>query len=376
MKKIFILLVCCLAFPSFAQKPFIKELFLGGVMKKRFDKSTAPVLRTVQGKKILDTPSKIPNMQELDRYIFSNAVVSSLTKEAFRLEEINSSEMMDARNQYKAIMEDMRQFKKEMDIWLYYQSKSGEKHPVSAAERAALGKQIIAMKAKLAVLEQYISPQNESYRAACEYILYVSQQINPMLRGMLKEYSLSPSVREYDMEEFFLHTPPNAKETGFWEKTLHLLKGVSSAKMPKQLPRGLRMAILNDNQSFLNQIPLEQKKSFVPDWQIETYDNVQDLLSAVRTGKKFDIVLTDLVVPGGGGLDLTPSLREEGFKGVILALSAFKEDNRMGEIMFQMGFDGMLSLPIKFYKKSTWPETVMQKMKNYFYYRNLHNWTR
>ena len=100
------------------------------------------------------------------------------------------------------------------------------------------------------------------------------------------------------------------------------------------------------------------------------------LNAASVSPKSFDVILTDIIVPGGGGSYLTAMLRERGFEGVIIALAAFQEDASLGRKLFDIGFDGMIPQGIGFEFSDHWQLMIMKRLQNYFYYRDLHGWER
>ena len=372
MRIILLLLIMSLAWPSVAQKTLGKGFFGGGVVKQALNKNLGrDFVQDIIERKVSGIP-KVPVPEDLERYVLSQKV--SFPPKAFPVlwEAVYSREVYHILSLYKEVLNNFTQFKKEMDTWLYYQSKPSEQHVVSMAEQEELGRRIMEMNAELAKLKRYVSSEDEAYHAACEYMLYVVQKVNPLLRGMMEKNALFPPNRKYQMEEFFLHNPRNEKESS-WNAFLPL--SIRAKQISSKLPKKFKIAVVNDKYDFLDEVYWNHKKLFVPDWQITTYDDAQTLLQDVNQGSRFDVILTDIVVPGGG-FYLTVTLRKEGFKGAIIALSAFQEKDLLGKELFEAGFDGMISVPIDLQAERDWPLRVMQKLHNYFYYRHLYNWTR
>ncbi len=379
MKNYLLIAVLLLALPCAAQKNLMKELTGKGVVKEALGKNAGSKVlknaRVVQGK-ILPGGKKAPSKLnvELDRYIFNNVSPTNITKLPILLYHPSNKQQTEAILLYVRVMDDFRSFKQEMDILLYYQAKPSERRILSAAERAQLMDKISLMNSKLMKLKNIIAPMDPAYKAAREYMVYAAETVNPMLRGMLSSQGqLLRSDRTYVMSEFFLHTPKGNKDSVFLN---FMTPSARAAQIARRLPSGLKMAVLNDRGSILKEMQKLNKTIFCPDWSISSYENTEKLLRDINAGAKFDLILTDILVPGGGGYYLTDTLRSQKFSGIIIALSSYEEEEGLGLAMFKRGFDGMISMPIGFEKGSGWPQEIMKKLQNYFYYRNLNHWKR
>ena len=368
----------CLTLPCVAQKNLFKETFKKGAIGEALGKNAGQQIlrnaRVVQGKIMLEgAMPKVPISADVEKYILKSIPVSDFQNLPILLYKPSVQQRSQTIITYIRVMDSFKQFKKEMDTFLYYQSKLNERRVIPSAEREAFSNKINKMNMQLAQLKNLISLEDPAYRAACEYMLYVASVINPMMKGMLDEHEFIRSDRKYVMEEFFMHTPKGNKDS-MWQPFLPF--SVRTAKTANRLPKGLKMAVLNDKISILEKMMFLHEKVFFPDWSIVTYDDTEDLLKAIQRGQHFDIILTDIVVPGGGGYYLTSTLRDKGYAGVIIALSAYSESESLGRRMFKKGFDGMLSMPLCFEEGKEWPLEIMKKLQNYFYYRDLNGWMR
>lgn len=391
MKGLVFLLVFLTAMPCAAQKNLFKELTGRGFLKKVFSKKAPPVLpalqekarqqflrnahaRQVQGKILLaPKPTVSPNMAAIERHIFSSIPTDGGMISL--LQEPTSRQMVHALRLYNDVMSKFQAFKKETDPFLYYQSKPSERRTLTPVERGQWAEKISRMHAQLMRLKPVASPADPGYKAAREYVAFAADVLSPFLRGTLLANKWARRDREYDFEEFFLHTPKAKKEPA-WKDVLP--ENWRTKLAAGKLPKGLKMAVLNDNPNVLSRMEeFHRAGLFFPQWQISYYQDTEDILrDASASPKSFDVILTDIIVPGGGGSYLTGMLRERGFAGAIIALSAFEENAHMGRKMFDIGFDGMIPQEIGFEKGRHWPLQIMQKLENYFYYRNLHKWDR
>lgn len=77
--------------------------------------------------------------------------------------------------------------------------------------------------------------------------------------------------------------------------------------------------------------------------QVRVFQRQEDFWAFLRAGGQVDMLITDLIMPKGGGFFLASELRQQGYKMPILALSAFGESENRGQKLFMLGFDGMLS---------------------------------
>lgn len=88
-----------------------------------------------------------------------------------------------------------------------------------------------------------------------------------------------------------------------------------------------------------------------------------------------DVIITDICSLDGDGIILTQELRNAGYNGIIIALTAYRETEISGEMLMRYGFDGMISNPHLGATLST-RSLIVQSMQNYFYYLNLYGWMR
>jgi len=78
---------------------------------------------------------------------------------------------------------------------------------------------------------------------------------------------------------------------------------------------------------------------------IDLVDSGYVAIERAESGKKYDIIFMDHMMPGMDGIETTEKLRSMGYKGAIIALTA---NALVGneELFAQRGFDGFISKPI------------------------------
>lgn len=394
MKKYLIFVLACLmAAPSFAQKvpkvPKIKGQ--ARIIKQQvrtlgqanaltqIPLSTLVLnnVRKVQGKVILSAP--VPNIPQ-SSLIAERLMVQTLPPtEPFRLPLLlidpSYEQRLAVAKQYKTTLENFQQFKKEINPVLYYQMKPSERRVLPAVEKARWVDKILAMHNQLRALNILVAPHDQPLVQANLYVQYAMETIEPNFVGLLDSGLREKRTdRKFNQKEFMMEPPKDGRLASLKNYLPYSLRLRQAAN---KMPAGIKMAVLNDRASALEAIQDKHKTVFCPKWKITTYHDTEALLNDIKYGRvQYDIILTDLMVPGGGGYYLTASLRHQGFGGVILAATAFQPEERLSIGLFNKGFDGMLSLPENFELNKEWPLEMMEHFNNYFYYRDLNGWKR
>lgn len=394
MKKYLIFVLACLmAAPSFAQKvpkaPKIKGQ--ARIIKQQvrtlgqanaltqIPLSTLVLnnVRKVQGKVILSAPvPNIPPSSLIAERLMAQALPPT---EPFRLPLLlidpSYEQRLAVAKQYKTTLEKFQQFKKEINPVLYYQMKPSERRVLPAVEKARWADKILAMHNQLRALNILVAPHDQPLVQANLYVQYAMETIEPNFVGLLDSGLREKRTdRKFNQKEFMMEPPKDGRLASLKNYLPYSLRLRQAAN---KMPAGIKMAVLNDRASALEAIQDKHKTGFCPKWEITAYHDTEALLNDIKYGRaQYDIILTDLMVPGGGGYYLTASLRHQGFGGVILAATAFQPEERLSIGLFNKGFDGMLSLPENFELNKEWPLEMMEHFNNYFYYRDLNGWKR
>nr|QGT50838.1 hypothetical protein Elusimicrob2101_1010 [uncultured Elusimicrobia bacterium] len=277
-----------------------------------------------------------------------------------------------ARERYKHVMENFQKFKKETGPFLYYRIKEGYGTEIPSVQSRVLLPAVADMERELLRLGATVDVREDAPLAfALEYVARVRDELAPLLKGLSgADIYFSRQDRAFVGDEFYLHDP----ELKRWSSMLRRGQALAQAE---KLPQGLRVAVLNDRRSVLEEMTKSHRNGvFIRNGELACFSSAADLIASVRSGKKYDIILTDIIVPGGGGYYLTNILRLDGFSGAIIALSAYERDDAMGLEMFERGFDGMLNLPISFEHSPFWASDVMRGLNKYLYLRRLNGWSR
>lgn len=359
------------AFPCAAQKNPLKWLpFL-----RKTPRATVPALHAVQGKLLpLRVPPAVPSWQiELERYTARSVIPTKVTALSYNIRSV-SPEMQEVFQQrYTTAMTQFEKFRKETFPFLYYQIKPSERREVALIQKADLLPKVMEMERSLVLLAAVVNvKEDEALSFALDYTARVRDELAPEMKGLSGiDLYFSRSDRKFVGDEFYL----------LHEMELPLRHSVfrrgASHRQPEKLPANLRVAVLNDSQDVLEQMQLLHKKgAFINGGKLFCFARADEVLSSVRAGINYDLILTDIIVPGGGGYYLVRQLREGGFEGAVIALSAYKRDDAMGLDMFKRGFDGMFTLPVGFEYSPSWPTDIERGLNKYFALRARHGWKR
>lgn len=393
MKKYLIFVLACLtAVPSFAQKlpkaPKVKGL--ARIMKQQartvrqanaltqIPISTLALtnVRKVQGKVYFTPVPSIPQNNLLAERLLAQTLPPT---DPFRLplllNDPSYTQRMEAIKQYKTVLENFKQFKSDINPFLYYQSKPSERRSLPPQEKAQLVNKILAMQLQLREVNILVAPQDQPLAQANAYVRYAMEEVDPTFVGMLDSGMREKRTdRKFDPKEFIMESPKAGRLASLKNYLPYSLRLRQAAA---KLPAGLKVAVLNDDAKSLAAIKEKHQTVLFPKWKITTYQNTEVLLNDILGGRaQYDLILTDLWVPGGGGYYLTAKLRHQGFKGAIIAATAYQPTDSLSIGLFNKGFDGMIPLPGNFEFQKEWPLELMTSLNNYFYYRNLHGWNR
>lgn len=395
MKKYLIFVLACLTvLPSFAQKlpkkPKVKGLSArilnqqSRAIRQAQALTQIPIstlaltqVRKVQGKVLPSAPAPFAPKSDVSvqRLLSQSPAPTDPYRLILLLMDPSQEQRLAAIKQYQTTLEDFKQFKKEITPVLYYQSKPSERRTLPTQEKAYWVNRILTMQQQLRALNIVVAPQDQALAHANIYVRYAMETIDPSFLGMLDSgLRENRTDRIFKQNEFIMAPAKTGRLSGLKEYLPYALRVRQASG---KLPAGLKMAVLNDRVSALNAIKEMHKTVFCPKWEITTYDDTEALLNDMKYGHaQYDMIITDLWVPGGGGYYLTASLRHQGFKGTIIAATAYQPDEKLSIGLFNRGFDGMLSLPENFELNKEWPLEITEHLNNYFYYRNLHGWKR
>ncbi len=306
----------------------------------------------------------------MERMVHTQLVSSPQARQSILTSKL--SQVAD-QQQYTRVMQNLQHFKQQADPLLYYQAKSGERHTLSTAEVRYWIERVYTMQQDLNSLRTSGISTDQSLAQAYEYLNYVLQTVAPSTTPLtVPDTSLAVEGRVYDPKEFFLHDPmANTR----WNRALGYLGIKHSAK--GVVPPNLEVVVFNDMDYVLeNMKSWQQQGMLLPTTKIHFFDNAEAVRQhIIRLGNHPQLVLTDLNTSNGlEGLALAQDLRQNGYKGILLAFSGYAEETLNGPVLLQAGIDGTISRDGK--KDDFLRQHILKSIQNYYYYQQLHQWSR
>ncbi len=309
----------------------------------------------------------------VERYIFSTVSPTAPGKLPFvwNDEDTPYSWLQETKEQYNRFAEEFKAFKKEADAVLYYQSKASESRTLHTEELSRWRAKIDETAQSLSKIRHRVDGDDPFLTFADEYLTYARWSLYPHAQDIYFVKPVAPRLdRTFSADEFFLRLPDD--ESRFWESSSARSKRISA-----QLPSGLRVAVVNDLPFTREQVKnLHRQELLFPDGVVHVFSSADEVLRQMsERSQTYDVIFTDIIISGGGGgYYLASELRQNGYNGVIIALSSYEESEELGLKMFERGLDGMIRLAGGAEYKRGWSADLMQKLLNYYRYRDLNGW--
>lgn len=203
-------------------------------------------------------------------------------------------------------------------------------------------------------LQKVLFPADPGLKGAVEYLDYASQKID-------KFYTPEVPVADYQMRPYV--------QEEFWME-YDWRKGPRDESLT-QLPEDVHMVVLNDTQDILDMYKQwEREGRFPKGWKVSVYEDTMDLLNAMNSGMKFDLVISDIHVPGGGGRFLVSEMRQKGIETPVIGCSMYTRDQINSEELYNIGFNGYMCGRDMF-EESAGFWTWVGYIKNYYYYQRI-----
>lgn len=289
--------------------------------------------------------------------------------------QLDNMQKRDLAARYYQVMEDFLAFKKELDVRLFYQTMPGESRPFSVQEKNEIFKQLGDLSFRIRALKAGPFRRDAALKSALDYLDEAAGRVDPMFQHMFGSKEWSRGNRVYNEREFLLMEPSN----NFWslscqqgERTLFAY--IRTKRIMEKLPLR-RVAVLNDEKSLLALLERWYKRGgFGENTQWVFYSHSRALEYALEQGERFDLILSDVIVPGGGGLLIASQLRQNNIHIPLLALTMFEESPSTASHLYSYGMDGMIGINYTFGACAGDMLFLAKKIKNYFYYRDLHHW--
>lgn len=378
VRKILILFsVLFVSFPCFAQKKEIVKQVIeigrssgkGGILQKMdfWYKSGEVAALNRNLRSALRRPVEVPvhpvSKVRLFReeYLGRSIYPTQASSLHIRLQHPTHEQVQNAVSEYENLFADFQTFRKEFEpklINLTFSSPTGE---LLVQERRELITEISSLSSRARKLSSVVFSDDAALAEMNNYLTGAMKMVNPFYVPTVGNPRSDKRVFVHD--EFFLEAPKDAG--GLWRVSLK-----------NELPKNMRVAVLNDSQEILDMYRVWQSEKRLPEgWNISLYDKTLDLVKTVSDGQAFDLIITDIVVPGGGGYYLVDQLRNLGFEAPIIGCSGYKVEQLEGEKMLNVGFDGYFHTGTIFEESSGYV-LWESHLKAYYYYKDLKSWQR
>lgn len=273
----------------------------------------------------------------------------------------SQEQVQQFRSEYTEAMKDFQRIRHELTPKLLYKNLPGEGTPLSLADRRYFTTELSGLELTVDHLRTVVFSHDVPLQQVQTWLQTVLPEVNPFyVPNSALKVAVRPDNRVVDKAEFFLKEP---KDPAYSGSTI-------------EVPENWHVAVLNDDLDILYMYQVwEREGRMGKGWHFSLYKDTNDLIRAFKGGASFDLVITDMVVPGGGGKYLTSWLRQEGKNMPVIGCSNFPAYKLNDEELFQLGFDGYMYADDMFeevYGSFNW----MSNIKRYFYYKNLHGWQR
>lgn len=285
------------------------------------------------------------------------------------LTELSPAQYEQALKEYKVAMKALENLSKYVNTTIYYMGTSETTGVVEPFQIERMNKEI--MQVGELIDKARVSWGNDPVlMRATSYLNNLTQFYRMLGTGMYEKIG--------EQEKIIARTDGhvyNAKEFG-------LTSEIVEAKIPQwhlmdpatwftdgargALPRGLRVAILQDDKDVINAIHKMQKRAGLKDWEIDFYDDPEKFLNQ-GAYKEYDLILTDVLIQNGGGRYLARQLRHRGYEGSILTLSGFEPGL---QDFFNDGFDGMIVVSCT----NDIAGRIWTRLNNYFILKEKYGW--
>ena len=228
-----------------------------------------------------------------------------------------------------------------------------------------------------------------------EFILYNPDHSSPYLPGsstMIAGDQDADWEDEYDEEDYTTAMSAEQKMAQRAAERAHdaaMMKFTDEAdELLTHIPENLHIAFINDDLNPRLNFEAWGKKGLLGKGaRVETFSEGRTFLNRVRSGSQYDLVITDLLVPEGG-IAMMEELRRLDPNVAVIASSKFEPND--GDIIktesgkevlttedyFHAGLDGYMWYNNNLNNGSYGYIQYLRQMKNYYYYKNLHGWSR
>lgn len=324
--------------------------------------------------------------------------------------------------EYANLVALINQTQQELAPKVIYSFLRNEGHPFTYEERAQINKMIATVRFKISPLVQSIN-KDPYLLVQQKYWDRMFGAFNPLLKGVLAKPMaiFRQDNREFVLSEFSLHNPDGSSP--YLPKSDSMIAGESTAEedddfdeeqysgtpmalqrqaarraaerthqqqmiqlaeqerdqLLETIPTGLRVAVINDDLLPLLNFQGWAKNGYLgKDATVSTFRDGFSFLKEIKAGARYDIVITDLVLPDGG-VAMMEDFRILDSKAIVFASSKFYPgdgDDHSAQDLFNFGMDGYVWNNTNLNEGAFGYLQYLRQLNNYYYYKNKYHWSR
>lgn len=310
-----------------------------------------------------NVPNKnfIRTRQNFNTFILNPITPTSSSDLRLRLVSPSMKQGQEAVQKYEEFFADFKKVRTEINSVLGNSLLDGTdlQKTLHPSQRGYYAGKLQALEFRLNKLQNFLFPNDPALVQARKYIEFAASKFNEF-------YSPSVTVNKYVARPFV--------QDEFWME-YDWRQGPRDESLTL-LPENVHMAVLNDSYDILNMYrQWERTGRFPKGWKVSVYDDARKLLDAISAGENFDLIISDINVPGGGGRYFVGQLREMGSNAPVIGCSMYRRDKIDSKELHKIGFDGYMYGDDMFEESAgfwKWAGYV----KNYYYYKRIGNWPR
>ncbi len=321
--------------------------------------------------------------------------------------------------EYVALVQLIEKTQHEIMPKAFYSSIQNEGRAFGLEEKIYINESIFKVRSTVAVLLKAIN-KDPYLLVQQKYWDRMFGAFNPLLKGILAKPTsiFRQDNREFVMAEFALHNPDGS--TAYLPESKTLIAGEEdeddfddeqyagqpqnyqrrAARMLQErqhranmiklaeaerdellsrIPSNLRIAVINDDK--LPRVNFEYwgKNGWLgKNATVSTFKDGFSFLQEIRNGIRYDIVITDLLVPNGG-IAMMENFRLLDSNAIVFASSKFYPgdgDDHSTQDLFNFGMDGYVWNNTNLNEGSFGYLQYLRQLNNYYYYKNKYGWQR
>ncbi len=230
---------------------------------------------------------------------------------------------------YQQTLDAFENFKKDTTSFLYYQTIPSERHSISSEERRMLMDRLVPLYTEISWLRSKIN-NDPALKQAHQYTELMLEIISPsLLQNLQAQMTRQAEKKQMDAKKFCLYP---TDQTPLPDPSVQL--------------DGKNIVVINDNASILDSLEkFSHAGVLFPNAALYTDGDVPHFLLWMSSiSFEPDIIFTDIQLGESTGYYIAHQLRENGYKGGIIALTSYEEDEQNIAHFAARGFDGLISL--------------------------------